>query len=331
MVGFLTQASFHYSPPPNLNIHFQAHFLTSNHYFKSLYLIFSLILISFPSHSFANNKTNQNQFLCTGFLLDAFPDIERADLEVALKYWAEELGRQVNIAATVKIYHDLKQMQLDFEHDKINFIILPPLAIVNYFDPNQLADGYKAYTAGKATEDLLVVTLKQSKINSFGDVKNKHLSLLLNDKVSEMYANILALERFNQKAHNVFHLINYTYKSPQLIYKLFFKQTDVIFIYQNAYDLAIELNPQIKSKTQIIDKLVGIQRGIGFFHKSVDKQFRNKVITEMEQIHNYPQGQQLLNIFFSEKAVRSKVSDLKVTQQLKQRYTQLLKRQAKQK
>ncbi len=287
--------------------------------------------MSFPSHSFANNEIKKSQSLRTGFLLNSFPDIERADLEVALKYWTEELGRQVNIPATIKIYQSLKQMQLDFEHDKINFIILPPLDIVNNFDPNQLADGYKAYTAGKATEDLLVVTLKQNKINSFRDVKNKHLSLLSNDEMSKMYANTLALESFNQIAHNVFHLIDYTYKSPQLIYKLFFKQTDVIFIYQNAYDLAVELNPQIKSKTQIIDKLVGIQRGIGFFHKSINKQFRNKVVTEMEQIHNYPQGQQLLNIFFSDKAVRSKVSDLKATQQLKQHYTQLLKRQAKRK
>ena len=304
-------------------------FKTTPSIFKStkniLILVFGIISTSLFSHVFATPAINQNQSLRTGFLLDTFPDIERVQLETALKFWTEELGRQVDIVATTKIYQDLTQMQSEFEQDEINFIVLSPLAIVNHFDPEQLSDGYKVYAAGSTTEDLLVISAKDSGINSIRDFKNKHLSLLSKDKVCEMYADTLILENFNQKAHNVLKRIDYSYKSTQLIYKLFFKKTDIIFVYQNAYDLAIELNPQIKSKTQVIDTLAGTQRGLGFFHKRVDEKFRNRVITEMEQLHNQPKGQQLLNIFFADKVVRSKISDLKVTQQLKQRYTQLLK------
>lgn len=215
-------------------------------------------------------------------------------------------------------------MQRALEQDEVNFIVSSPLAIIENFDLQQLTDGYKVYSDGSTTEDLLVITRKDSHINNVKDFKNKHLSLLMNDKLSSIFLNTLTLDHSKQQANNLFKQIDYVDKSSQLIYKLFFKQTDIILIYQQAYKLALELNPQIKHNTQIIYKLPKMHRGIGFFHKRVDPNFRNSVIFELEKIHQSFTGQQLLNIFLTDQLKRSTISDLNNVIKLKQKYDHLI-------
>jgi len=302
------------------------------HHLKANKVVLSLFLLlcCFSQNSHAVDDAQQQSYHA-GFLLDSFPDIERVDLEVALQFWAEQISKQKDIPASVTIYKDIKKMQKDFNQQKINFIVLSPLLILDYFDLKQLADGFKVYAADLSSEELLVVSNKDSNINSVNDFKNKKLSLLQNDAICEMYANTLTLDKFNLPSKIVFNHIDYIYKSPQLIYKLFFKKTDVILVYQRAYELAIELNPQIKHRTQIIHKLPNINRGLGFFHQAVDPQFRERVINILENIHRYPAGQQLLNIFFADKVIRSTVKDLQVLFKLKQKHLKLIDNQLSQK
>jgi len=291
--------------------------------FNPLSLITALFLLFFQINSQAQESITTLS-LRTGMLLETFPDVERTDLEVALKYWTVELSQETGIPANIHIYTDTTEMLLGFENGEINFIVSSPLVFINYFDLQQLTDGYKVYAEGSDTEDLLVITHKDSHINSSKDFKNKRLSMLLHDQVCALYINTLTLEHLNRKAKQVFKSINHLYKSPQLIYQLFFKQTDVILVYRRAYELAIELNPQIRKKTQIIHKLPSMVRGIGYFNTNVDPDFREQVLSNLVDIHHSPSGQQLLNIFFAEQLKRSSLADLDNTIKLKQEYKRLI-------
>jgi len=302
-----------------------------SHYLKAnkVVLLAFILLFCLSKNSYAV-EGNPQQSYRAGFLLDSFPDIERIDLETALKFWSKKISEHEGIPASIILYTDIKKMQRDFSQQKINFIVLSPLLILDHFDLEQLADGFKIYGAGSSSEELFVITNKNSNINSVNDFKNQHLSLLKNDAISKMYASTLTLDKFNLQTNMVFNHIDYIFKSFQLIYKLFFNKTDVILVYQHAYELAIELNPQIKHRTQIIHKLANIERGIGFFHKAEDPIFREKVLKIIENIHTYTAGQQLLNIFFADKLIRSNVKDLQVVFKLKQRYLKLIDKQLSQ-
>jgi len=259
----------------------------------------------------------------TGFLLNSFPDISRTDLEVALPFWVETISKKANIESETFIYTNIDKMRSDFLQDKINFIVAAPLSILEKFDSSQLTEGYKIVWGGQSADSLLVITHKQSGLNDFSKVKNQQLSLLANDPISDMFADVLALENFGIKAKPVFNKINYVRKSSQLILKLFFKKTDVIFVYEGLYNLTSELNPQIKAKTQVIAELSNIPRALGFFHPRVDPQFREAVLTEVDKLNSYPAGQQLLELFQADKTVRSSIEDLDSVKALKQRFQRL--------
>lgn len=286
----------------------------------------SLLVLMFATKSVrANDESMPQLTLRTGFLLSSFPEVSLEDMKIALPFWVEEVGRQVNIPSSIYIYQDSAQMRSDFDLDKINFIVASPMVFVQEFDLANLVDGYKVVWSGISADELLVVTHQDSGINTIAEVKNRDLMLLKNEPVSVMYADVLALKNFGKRSKDVYHSINFAQKSNRLIYQLFFKKTDVIFIYKIMYDLAIELNPQIGKKTKVIATLPEIPRALGFFHRKVDPDFREKVISEVEQLYTHPRGQQLLELFQADKTIRSQVSDLKTTQQLNQQHRKLLK------
>ena len=281
---------------------------------------------SYSSLAAEREELFQQRTLRTGFYLKSFPDLTRVDLEVTLRLWSDEVSQEVGISSTVYIYDNLQQMSDDFSQGKINFIVASTLLLVNEFDQQQLADGYKLVLAGSSGEgQLLVVRHKGAELEGFEGMQGKDLSLLSYEPVSTMYADVLTLKSFGKKAAQLFKKINYAAKSDQLIYQLFFNKTDVILVYQAAYELACELNPQIKQQTYIASVLPRIPRGVGFFHRKVPVEFREFVLTEVEKLDTYPRGKQLLALFKGDKTIRSNLSDLDTTKQLQQSYQQLLK------
>ncbi len=287
-------------------------------------LFIAILLVGHIPLSYSDEEHTEIFELRTGFYINSFPEINPADIEIALRYWLEAISKKVNIPAKSFVYTDIDKMRNDYYQGKINFIVAAPLSILENFDPKQLTEGYKLTWSGSSTDILLVLTHRDSGLNTFSDVTNKHLSLLINEPMSKMYADVLALENFDIPAKQLFHKISYIKKSSQLIYQLFFQQTDVIFVYQVLYKLSCELNPQIGDKTQVIEELPAIPRVLGFFHPRVSAEFRDQVLSEVERLNTYPAGQQLLQLFQVDKAVRSNVADLDSVRLLKQRYLQLI-------
>ncbi|BCG65910.1 MAG: hypothetical protein methR_P3781 [Methyloprofundus sp.] len=292
---------------------------------KAAIFWFSILVFCILPYSHATDKIVPLPVFHAGFYINAFSDIAIEDIEVALRFWTEKLADQANYPSDTTVYESLDKMRTDFYQGKINFIVAPPLVFVNEFDLTQLTDGYKSLMHGTAFDTLIAVTHNQSGIQDFSDVKNKQLLMLEHDELMHMYLDVLTLEHFGKQSKQVFAKIRRSAKSSKMIYKLFFKKTDVILVYLQDYRLATELNPQIKHQTHIIAELASIPRGLAFFHIRTDSQLRQDAIEEAEKLHTYPKGQQLLNLFQADRMIRSSLSDLDTTRQLKQRYQQLLK------
>ena len=292
---------------------------------KKTILILLIFLLNNPIPVVYSNENETEPFqLLTGFYLNSFPEVQPADIEIALRYWLEALSKKASIPAKTYVYTDIDKMRSDYYQGKLNFIVAAPLSILENIDMAQLVEGYKLTWSGVSADTLLVITGNHSGLNNFNAVKNKHLSMLTNEPMSKMYADVLALENFNMPAKQLFHKISYIKKSSQLIYQLFFQQTDVILVYQVLYNLSCELNPQIREKTQVIAELPAIPRVLGFFHPRVAPEFREKVLSEVEKLNTYPAGNQLLQLLQVDKAIRSNISDLDSVKQLNQRYIQLI-------
>ncbi|BCG65946.1 MAG: hypothetical protein methR_P3818 [Methyloprofundus sp.] len=286
-------------------------------------LLLGVLATYFSSPSQAVENLFQEHSVRTGVYLKSFPDISRYDMETVMQYWGKEIAQYIGIPIHTHVYTSIALMRNDFDRGKINVILASPLNIINEFDLNQLADGYMAVKQDKVADKLLLVTQKQSGINSIQDCKNKQLMLVENDAIGTMYIDVLMLQAFDKPAKSIFKSIQYAQKSNQLVLNLFFDRTEVIIVYKHFYELANELNPQIKNQTQVIATLDKVPHGLGFFHKKVPSAFREKVLAEFFKLEQTPRGEQLLTVFHAEKLVPASIDNLIAIKQLKQQYKSL--------
>ena len=142
--------------------------------------------------------------------------------------------------------------------------------------------------------------------------------------MTELYMDFLARRTFKQGYQKSFKLIPREKKAHQLILKLFFDQADLACVYYNAYQTAIDLNPQIQERLQIIAHTDNIPQGAGMFHNKVTPEFRESVITQALKLASYVRGQQLLQLFKSDEAVRSSAANLLAARKLYEAHHQLV-------
>lgn len=272
----------------------------------------------------ADTSSFTENTLRAGFFLKSFPDVTRTDLDVGVKYWGEEIGKAKAIPVLINFYEDIEVMRADFEKGKINYIVASAWVVATQFNRELLADGFKASRTGISLDNLIVVTRKDTGLNTFKNLAGKKLGLLNNDPISDAYLDVLSISNFGKPYKQVFTKPIQESKSTKLVINLFFKKTDAIVTYQSPYELAMELNPQIKEQTQVIEHITGIPWGTGYFHKNVDPVFRELVIKEATKIKDNARGKQLIQFFNADQFERSKLSDLDGTDVLKKRYLQLL-------
>lgn len=261
--------------------------------------------------------------LRVGFHLPSFHEYSREDLEISVKILTEEMGNSLDISTSISSYDDIKSMRTDFERGKINLIFVSPLLIITDFDSRLIADGFKLILSGGNPDRLVVLTRKNEGMDTFKSLRGKKLGLIENDPAADLYMNFLSRSNFHKDYQQVFKKMPREKKSHQAILKLFFKQVDVVSVYENFYTITGELNPQIFEKTQVIERIEGILQSACYFHKNVDPVFREQVIAEVIKLNTYARGQQYLEIFKTDKAVRVTPAELDRTRQLYNNYQRL--------
>lgn len=275
----------------------------------------AIVFLSMANHVYGNDLFAEES-LRVGFHGPSFQEYSRADLEVSVKVLTEEMAGTLSIPTTVAIYDDIKGMRRAFEQGKINMIFASPFLMVTEFDNSLLADGFKLVHFGGSVDHLVVLTRKNAGTDTFQALRGKKLSLVDNDPSTDLYLNFLSQLHFKKDYSRVFKVMPREKKSHQIILKLFFDQVDAVCVYENFYRITGELNPQIFTKLQITEHIVGVLQNAGFFHKNVPQTFRDKVIAEATKLNTYERGRQFLEVFKTEQALRVSPTELDVTRQL---------------
>lgn len=278
---------------------------------KYLYIIGLLCSFCIVHPAIAETDLFSERTLRIGFDVDSLPDISRTDLEVSLKFWADEISEQTNVPISVTFYHDqMKQMLKDFESGKLNFIFTAPIQFVKQFNRDLLADGFTTRQNAQHFDTLVILTRQHESTDTIQQLKNHRITLQTNNELHLLYLDLLSFQTFKQSYRNSFHLTTPEKNSQRLILQLFFKKTDAVLVSEGSFNLASELNPQLGNSLQVVARLPNVPPGTGFFHKAVAEDFREEVIGKAEKLNHYRRGQQVLEIFKATQVQRSAISDL---------------------
>ena len=291
--------------------------------FKSIIMLCFLVQILPAKIAFAGQQENVDVRL--GVDVQVFPDQALSDLKIALRMWLDEVSAHEAVTCSTAVYKDIGQLQTDFERHVVNLVVTSPIRFVKYFNPQHLSSGFKASKSiSQPFDTLLLLTRKNAGIANFSDLQGKHIALLDNDELAEIYLDTLTLSATGQLHPDFFKGVSHEKTSHRLILKLFFNNTDAVIVYQQAYQLAVEMNPQLDDQIYVLKSYGQIPWRIGFFHRDVDSDFRQRILEEAFKIDTLPRGKQLQELFGFDQVSPANITDLYAEQAIYDKY-QILK------
>lgn len=225
---------------------------------------------------------------------------------VFMKAITEDAGIEVSIV----YYDDPRKLGEDFNSKKLDYIASDALTIVQNIPIANLENGIMSFKDSKVdSQTLLIIGLS----NDARPMNEKLRGSVVSDGdvCSELYLKTLLLQQSLSLEPNLIRTKN----AQQSLLKLFFEKADIALVDRAAYNLAIELNPQMKTKLTVL-KIVPLTIGpIGYMRKGIDSDLRAKVISLGKQLNTTNRGKQLLQLF------RASTMDDSYTKDLQNIYT----------
>jgi len=282
-------------------------------------LVLFLVIISMLNILHAGEKNVLNM----AYHLPSMKNIDAKDIKISLEFWAKELSLQTDIRMNSHFYKDINKLKKDFDAGNIDVIAASSLIFIQNFDLSTLQDGFKSIGKDdKAQNKLLLLVQKNAKINSLKDLRYKKI-VRLNSDLEELYLNTQLQKEFKKDADQFFKKNIIVKKYSKAILKLFFKKADVALVTESAFNLASEMNPQIKKRLKIIKKDDLQLMNSSFFRKGADKEKIQTFKEHAFKIHETKRGEQILTVFKSDRVVESKLEELESVKKIYQEYLAL--------
>lgn len=299
---------------------------TSSNSIKSVhYLVIGFILLLSFISSHAETAPIP-RFVMGIYLPGVSDDANLSDIRVAMDYWLQEISHNMNVVdGRAEYFMDMQKMRESFDQKELDMIAAPPLSIIKHFNLANLSNGFMGVRAFGKYNSLLLIAKNNVNIQNLADLRGKRLKLLTNDEMSEVYIETLLQKQFHMRPEQFFKSITREDKnSRRLILDLFFDKTDAALIYQQAYDLTMELNPQIKTKTKILISFPLLSKSYSFFRR--DYPDLNTVYNHINQLFDTPRGRQILEFFKSDEVGYSNIDELIPVQALYEEYLDLVRK-----
>jgi len=182
--------------------------------------------------------------------------IDRDDFRIAMELLIKNITNHDEFySATVDYDDDIEHSIEDFNSRKHDVMQINTLEFLHYFKSIQ-KNSSQCWTLSKVPKkrlrDFYLLVRKDSDINSFSDLIGKHIALTELDNMQELYLKHLMLQKNKKTATECFSSFIYNKKGSTSILNLFFKKVDVAVVSQRSYNLATELNPQLKRQLKVL-------------------------------------------------------------------------------
>lgn len=185
-------------------------------------------------------------------------------------------------------------MQKAFRAGKINLVVTDGINLLQDFDPDELADGFGGGAPG---EDSMVLLVRKGKgIKDLKDLYDKRVVLMSDNAISDLVMDTTCLRQFHKSCAQAGMIVSEEASSRLQVLRLFFGKVDAALVRSYAYDLAADLNPQIRQQLQIIVRIPVYPAQLGMFNTKVSKPFRDYVTGNLTLMNKYPRAQQVLDM-----------------------------------
>lgn len=246
-----------------------------------------------------------------GFYTPVFRDVPRADVEVSLKFWIDELAQLVKLKfKPIRFYDRMEDIKRDMKSGEVNFMVATSMGVAQYFAMDELRDGFSGLK--NIPDHLFLVVRRASGIHSPADLAGKRVAILDGDELSEVYLDTLMMKALGKSAATGSPSITREKRSSTLVHRVFFNQADAVLVRRNTYEAASALNPQIGQQLQVLEaySFKGRSPHIGLFSSRMALHDAEAITRSAMTLGSTARGRQVLDIYNADSMVQTKVQDL---------------------
>lgn len=206
------------------------------------------------------------------------------DAEISFQLIFNELLKEVNESFTLKIYKQRSTLNDLFEKGDLQVILTNSL---NFLDLDSLIHPTARYAVqygGSLKQPYLLLVRRTNKLVHLKYLRGKKLSLANGHLIGKLFLDVQLLENGLPSSDNFFGEIVTVKGANTSIIDLYFGKIDAALVPQFSLETALELNPQIKDKVEIlavskpmIYQAVGVRHD---FPQSRIDNFEPSIITE---------------------------------------------------
>ncbi len=288
---------------------------------KTFLLFFTLLFCA--DILYAQEKKTTMHF---AYYMPSMINVKGKDVKISLGFWAQELADVVNVDIKNHFYKDIDKLRADIEAKKVDMVSASHLIFATELNSDLFQDGFETVTNDeKSNNKLLLLTHYDSSIDSLKALKGKKVARIKNHDMEKLYIDTQLKKAQKQISDRYFGKNIYVKQYSKAILKLFFKKVDAAFVTQSSFDLAAELNPQIKKKLRVLESADLHLKSFALFRKGVEQEKIDIFFKEALRLHESQRGKQILTVFKADRIKKSDINDLKSVRALYNEYLALNK------
>lgn len=175
---------------------------------------------------------------------------------------------------------------------------------------------------------LYLLVRKDSNIRNIAQIKGKSLDVprWLIDDIGGLYLDTLLLENKFPDYKSMFASVQKSKNSNQSIINVFFNKNDVALVTESEFEIASELNPQIKLQLAVIQASEPYYSFISAATKTMDTDLMNIAKQAALNLDKTVKGKNILKLFKSSGLLETDISGLENIRNLIQKNQQLKNR-----
>ena len=242
------------------------------------------------------------------------------DAKAAISVWAKTILEQNRIAVTVdtQLFETPEELHQALKSGAIDAVSMLTDQFLTLEPALQPSDIFLATKDHLLTEQYMLLVQRDGGIDQVADLAGRKLVLEANARTSlaPQWLDTLLARSSLGPAEQVLGTVTKIESPSKAVLQVFFHQADACLVTSNVFDLACELNPQLRKKLRVLAVSPEVIPAVFFFRPGYTASVRDQMEPAIVSLNNTTAGLQVLTVFQSDGMVKRPVACLEGSRQL---------------
>lgn len=248
----------------------------------------------------------------------------RADVIIATDMFFREVIKGIGKEAQFIVLDSKAEIIKAMLDDKMDAVYVNP---IDFLEIDYLLNPYYYYTisyGAHVQQKIYLITRSSNHFTRLSQLKDKKLVIPTGYALGQLFLDVSLAKAGFPSSQQFFSTVLDSNDNNSAVLDIFFDKADIAVVSNLAYEIAIELNPQIATKLDILmasEPMVPFIIGI---NKRVPNSFLLPIDNILENLLENPRTRHILSLFKADDVVKIDSAQLESVKALKQEYDQLL-------